>query len=245
MRAENADLRLTARASAAAPGLISPARAAAAAARADAIAGGLRALHAVAMPSQHWRAHGFEVAPEGRQRTAADVLAMPGVCLADVSRAIGRVAGEAALPPALAAPSRAVAASVEVELKYAGYLARQMKDIAAFRSGDALPLPPDVQYRGMPQLSGEEQELLAAARPATVHAASRLQGVRPATLMVLFKLAQRHARRGPPAHDADGGGAPGGAAPPPPPPTGDALGVRLAAQQAAALAADAARGAPG
>ena len=103
-----------------------------------------------------------------------------------------RAASEApeARPDATVPPR--VAEAVEVLIKYAGYLQRQEREMAAFRSGgDALPLPDDMCYSKLQGLSREEAELLEAARPTTVHAASRVPGVRPSTHMLLFQVAKR------------------------------------------------------
>lgn len=130
---------------------------------------------------------GFSLAADGRLRSAADILAMPGMTSSQVIAGVAAAGG-----PAIALPPR-VTDAVETAVKYAGYLERQAREIEAFRRGDALPLPPDITYEGMPALSKEEQELLAAARPATVHAAGRIAGVRPSTLMLLFQAAKRYA----------------------------------------------------
>ena len=59
------------------------------------------------------------------------------------------------------------------------------------RAGDALPLPVDEDFHKLLALSKEECELLEAARPATVVAASRIAGIRPTSLMLLFQLARK------------------------------------------------------
>jgi len=69
----------------------------------------------------------------------------------------------------------------------------QAREIEAFRNHDALPLPADTDYTGMPALSKEEQELLTKHRPVHVHAASRIPGIRPSTLMLLFQIAKKSA----------------------------------------------------
>src|SRR3546814_15238828 len=62
---------------------------------------------------------------------------------------------------------------------YAGYMDRQEADIRAFRRDEALPLPPDLDYATVGSLSTEVRQQLAAARPATLGAASRISGVTP------------------------------------------------------------------
>jgi tRNA uridine 5-carboxymethylaminomethyl modification enzyme len=123
---------------------------------------------------------------------APDAGRTPAVAAAS---GVSHVAGDAAplrsLSPLVPA---SVAANVETTAKYRGYLERQAGEIAVFNAGDGLPLPP-IDYatdRGLPWLSNEERELLAARQPVSVHAAARIPGVRPATLMLLFQLAKRH-----------------------------------------------------
>lgn len=65
-----------------------------------------------------------------------------------------------------------------------------------FRTTDSLPLPGDLDYHELTWVSSEERLLLTEARPATVHAASRIPGIRSSTLMLLFSIANRHARGG-------------------------------------------------
>jgi tRNA U34 5-carboxymethylaminomethyl modifying enzyme MnmG/GidA len=82
---------------------------------------------------------------------------------------------------------------VEVLVKYRGYLEKQAKEMASFRAGDATPIPPDLDWGSLSGVSREEADLLSAARPVSIHAASRIAGVRPSTLMLLFQLSRRAA----------------------------------------------------
>lgn len=86
-----------------------------------------------------------------------------------------------------------VAEHVEVAVKYAGYLERQAREVAEFKAGAGTPIPPDIEYADLPGLSREEQEILTVHRPPTVHAASRIPGVRPSTQLMLFQVAKRAA----------------------------------------------------
>jgi hypothetical protein len=79
---------------------------------------------------------------------------------------------------------------VEVECRYSGYLKRQKREIESLRKAQSLLLPADFDFMALPGVSAAEKEKLVEARPATVLAASRIQGVKPSSLMVLF----RHAR---------------------------------------------------
>ena len=81
----------------------------------------------------------------------------------------------------------------EIGARYAGYLERQERDIAAFRRDEALLLPPNLDYGAVGGLSREVRDKLAAARPATLGAASRLSGVTPAALVALLGHVKRRA----------------------------------------------------
>ncbi len=80
----------------------------------------------------------------------------------------------------------AVRQQVEIEAKYAGYVARQQEEIARHRAYEDLPLPADLDYMQLAGLSIEARQRLDAARPATLGQAARLQGITPAAISVLL-----------------------------------------------------------
>ena len=80
--------------------------------------------------------------------------------------------------------------TVEVECRYSGYLKRQKREIASLRKAQSLILPSDFDFMALPGVTTVEKEKLAEARPASVLAASRIQGVKPSSLMVLFRQAR-------------------------------------------------------
>ncbi len=75
---------------------------------------------------------------------------------------------------------------MEIEAQYAGYLGRQEADIRAFRKDEGLSLPAEIDYAGILGLSHEVRQKLAAARPATLGQAARVDGVTPAALTTLM-----------------------------------------------------------
>ncbi len=90
-----------------------------------------------------------------------------------------------ALPPA-------VQEAVEIELKYAGYIARQQKQVEQFAREEARLLPPDVDYMKISGLRIEAQQKLSDIRPLSVGQASRISGVSPSDIAVLLLwLSQR------------------------------------------------------
>ena len=78
----------------------------------------------------------------------------------------------------------AVTEEVEIQIKYAGYLARQEKQVAEFQREEARLLPADIDYRAITGLRLEAQEKLDAIRPVSIGQASRISGVSPADIAV-------------------------------------------------------------
>ena len=92
----------------------------------------------------------------------------------------------AAIWPELGALEPGIAEQMEIEAQYAGYLGRQEADIRAFRKDEGLSLPAEIDYAGILGLSHEVRQKLAAARPATLGQAARVDGVTPAALTTLM-----------------------------------------------------------
>ena len=80
----------------------------------------------------------------------------------------------------------AVTEEVEIQLKYAGYLARQEKQVAEFKKEEARLLPEDLDYNAITGLRLEARQKLAAIRPLNLGQASRISGVSPADLTALM-----------------------------------------------------------
>ena len=71
-------------------------------------------------------------------------------------------------------------------MKYAGYLARQEKQVAEFKKAEAKRLPEDIDYTSIAGLRLEAQEKLSQIRPMSIGQASRISGVSPADIAVLL-----------------------------------------------------------
>lgn len=78
-----------------------------------------------------------------------------------------------------------VLTTVETEIKYAGYLQQQDRQVARLKEADRRPIPGDFVYRGIPGLSREISEKLERVRPATLGQAGRIPGVTPAAIAIL------------------------------------------------------------
>jgi len=125
--------------------------------------------------------HGLTVNADGVPRSVNDLLAHRDI---DVARL-------AAIWPQLADIKPEIAEQLEIDARYAGYLERQGRDIAAFRRDEALLLPAVLDYAAIGGLSVEIRGKLAAARPATLGAAARISGVTPAALVALLQHVKR------------------------------------------------------
>lgn len=77
------------------------------------------------------------------------------------------------------------AEQLELDVRYAGYLERQQRQVDKLAGLRATTLPDALDYAGLAALRHEAREVLARARPADLAQASRLAGVTPADLSVL------------------------------------------------------------
>ena len=75
---------------------------------------------------------------------------------------------------------------------YRPYIARQQQEVAQLHKDEALAVPVDLDYSTMYQLSGEDKEKLAAARPRTLAQAQRIPGVTPQAVILLLQMIKRH-----------------------------------------------------
>jgi tRNA uridine 5-carboxymethylaminomethyl modification enzyme len=85
-------------------------------------------------------------------------------------------------PPLVQRAARQVA----IEIKYEGYIRRQLQEIEKFRHLERIMLPDDLDYGAVHGLSSEIREKLAAVRPASLGQASRIDGMTPAAISVLM-----------------------------------------------------------
>lgn len=85
--------------------------------------------------------------------------------------------------PALSYHSRV---QVNVNIKYEGYIEKQLKQIERFQRLESKKLPPDLDYMHLDGIRTEAREKLAARRPDSVGQASRISGVSPSDINVLL-----------------------------------------------------------
>ncbi|MBM2838782.1 MAG: gidA, partial [Deltaproteobacteria bacterium] len=80
----------------------------------------------------------------------------------------------------------AVAEQVEIQIKYQGYINRQMVQVERFRKMEKMRIPDDVDYSEVPSISREVRDKLYKIRPLSIGQASRISGVTPAALSILM-----------------------------------------------------------
>ncbi|MCI5704447.1 MAG: tRNA uridine-5-carboxymethylaminomethyl(34) synthesis enzyme MnmG [Pseudoflavonifractor sp.] len=99
--------------------------------------------------------------------------------------------GLAPLDPNRPQLSLAVREAVEIEIKYAGYLRRQERQVEEMKKLERRPLPPDLDYEGMQGLRLEARQKLSRIRPLNLGQASRVSGVSPADIAALMVYLQK------------------------------------------------------
>ena len=176
LREDNAELRLAETAHAL--GLLEPARHAAFRARRDAMERERARLEALRITPDRVPEEAVAEAlgrPLGRERTAWQLLRRPEVGYESLMRIAG---------PGV--PDPRIAAQVEIEAKYAGYVERQDDEVARARAREEQRIPEGFDFAAVRGLSAEVSEKLAAHRPATVGQAGRVAGVTPAAVSLLL-----------------------------------------------------------
>ena len=79
-----------------------------------------------------------------------------------------------------------VCEQVEINIKYDGYIRRQMKQVEQFKKLEQRKLPEDIDYEDVGSLRIEARQKLEAYRPVSIGQASRISGVSPADISVLL-----------------------------------------------------------
>jgi len=75
---------------------------------------------------------------------------------------------------------------IEIEVKYAGFIQRQLKDVERFKHLEKIRLPIDFDYSNLSGISREIREKLAKFKPLNLGQASRISGVTPAAISLLM-----------------------------------------------------------
>ena len=122
----------------------------------------------------------LETPPLKQSVTAAELLKRPQVGWSDLEECSGEV-GE--LGGRLGPPARR---QTEIQIKYEGYIKRQMMAVEKFKHLEKMKIPVDFDYCDIPGLTIEMTHTLQEIRPLSLGQASRLPGVTPAAISILM-----------------------------------------------------------
>lgn len=90
-----------------------------------------------------------------------------------------------------------VTEQVEIDIKYDGYIKRQLKQVEQFKKLESKKIPDDLDYDEIPSLRKEAVQKLKLCKPISIGQASRISGVSPADISVLLiYLEQRKGQTG-------------------------------------------------
>lgn len=117
-----------------------------------------------------------EMEPAGRGMKLGALLARPGVLYADLREV------DESIPDC----GDDVAQQIETNIKYAGYIEKQLKQVRAARTLEKKQIPGDIDYGKISGLRLEARAKLGEVRPLNVGQASRISGVSPADISVLL-----------------------------------------------------------
>ncbi|MBE6957741.1 MAG: tRNA uridine-5-carboxymethylaminomethyl(34) synthesis enzyme MnmG [Ruminococcaceae bacterium] len=176
-RQDNADQRLTHLG--AAIGLVPPERLAQVEAKYEAVNQEIRRLESSGIPASeklNEMLAARDSAPVANSARLADLLRRPQVTYADL-------APFDAQRPML---SQAITDEVEIQIKYAGYLQRQQKQVEEFRKEETRLLPENIDYESITGLRLEARQKLQQIRPLSIGQAGRISGVSPSDIAVLL-----------------------------------------------------------
>ena len=176
-RQDNADQRLTAMG--AGIGLVPPERLREVEEKYDAVRREMNRLESNGVPASN--ALNAMLAEKGSTPVAnsarlADLLRRPQVTYADI----------APFDPDRPDLPTAVTDEVEIQIKYAGYLARREKQVAEFKKEESRRLPEGIDYNAIAGLRLEARQKLSEIRPMSIGQAGRISGVSPADIAVLL-----------------------------------------------------------
>ena len=115
-------------------------------------------------------------APVTNSARLADLLRRPQVTYEDI----------APFDPERPALPTSVTEEVEIQVKYAGYLQRQLKQVEEFKKEESRLLPEKLDYEKVIGLRLEARQKLSEIRPVSIGQAGRISGVSPADIAVLL-----------------------------------------------------------
>ena len=118
-----------------------------------------------------------------RENSLEDLIRRPEVRYEDLMKVEG-------LGPAL--DDKQASEQVEIQIKYAGYIDRQLDDIAKKKRHEDTLIPSTFDYGQISGLSNEVVAKLTEAKPETIGKASRISGITPAAISLLLVYLKKH-----------------------------------------------------
>jgi tRNA uridine 5-carboxymethylaminomethyl modification enzyme len=121
-----------------------------------------------------------------------DLLRRPGVVfdtlaeVAAIARPEAGVSRETVVAELGQTLADAVIEQIEISVKYAGYISKQVEDVARAANYENLRLPVELDYAKVSALSFEARQTLGEHKPETLGQASRIAGVTPAAISLLL-----------------------------------------------------------
>jgi len=85
-----------------------------------------------------------------------------------------------------------ILSEIETEIKYSGYINKQLKEVEKFKKLESMKLPEDLNYYEIPGLSNEMKEKFSRVRPTSIGQALRIPGVTPAAISAIQIYLKKH-----------------------------------------------------
>ncbi len=126
-----------------------------------------------------------------REYTLHELLKRPEVSYANLLTLQAADGSALGGPAVQGAEAPQAAEQVEIQTKYAGYIARQQDEVARHESAETTRIPADIDYAQVRGLSNEVRQKFARQRPETIGQASRISGVTPAAISLLLVHVKR------------------------------------------------------
>ena len=181
-RADNADLRLTAKGREA--GIVGDGRWSSFSDELTQIEDLKSVLMSKTASAPSWIKDGFRVGHDSTRRSAFDVLRLAGVTLSNLSTQV----------PEVTKFSPRVQNRVGIEAVYAPYIEQQMAAMKVFQKDESLRLPLDLDYDRIHGLSMHEKALLRATKPESIGQARRIEGFTSSGAITLVAYVQNRKR---------------------------------------------------
>lgn len=133
-------------------------------------------LHEKKFSSQTWIQNGFPVRIDTTKRSAFDLLRHGSMTIESLISLIPEISQY---------PAR-IRDRVNIEGMYAPYISQQENQAAAFAKDESLLLPPNLDYHAIHGLSWEEKKILTEIRPESIGQARRVENVTPTGALTLL-----------------------------------------------------------